>query len=176
MTDVPPTPAELFAVVCGTIPHHNIFRELWSGRVVRVDEFPRYVCPKCGRRLPLASASLARRTRPLLGTWTLTDTEVAMLCAVCGFAHKLAIPMSLNELDTGVQSLDHRLSEQGWDGWRDTLENATWRDDEAERAEALGETLLLIRDGLHWLRPHQERDDAMKRLAISSAVHWPHRA
>jgi hypothetical protein len=175
MTDVPPTPAELFAVVCGTIPHHNIFRVLWSGRVVNVDEFPRSVCPKCGRRLPLVSASFATRSGPMRG-WKRADAEVAMRCAVCGFAHKLAVPMLLDELDTGVRSLDLRLSEQGWDGWRDTLVTAMARHDDAERAEALGETLLLIGDGLHWLRPRQERDDAMKRLAISSAVHWPHRA
>jgi hypothetical protein len=53
-----PTATELFGVACESIPHHNLFRDLWSGRVVEIEEFPRYVCPKCGRRLPVWSGQL----------------------------------------------------------------------------------------------------------------------
>jgi hypothetical protein len=84
--------------------------------------------------------------------------------------------MTLDELDAGARVLVQTLEQQDWDSWRDALVSAMWQRDAAEQAEAVGETLLLVRDGLHFLRPHRERDDALKRLAISSAVHWPHRA
>ncbi|MFN8026383.1 MAG: hypothetical protein U0W40_08570 [Acidimicrobiia bacterium] len=177
MTPESCTVAELFAIACDAIPHHSRFRDLWTGRVVSFDEYPRYVCPKCGRRLPVNKVALGMGAGGAYGgAWTLTDTEVAMKCAVCGFDHKLAIPMSLVELDAGARRLVTQLDEQGWDRWHDVLLDATEKRDLSEQAEAIGQTLLLIQMSLVWLRPHAERDHSLHVLAISSALHWPHRA
>ncbi len=50
------------------------------------------------------------------------------------------------------------------------------RTDDAERALAIGQSLLLLHDGIDQVKGHDDRDEPLFALSIGSAVHWPHRA
>ena len=167
------TVAELFTVVCDSIPHHNLFRELWSGRAVRIEELPRRLCPKCGRRLPVDRVGGSPGPP---GAWTYTEAETTLLCFVCGYDRKRAVAMTLDDLDAGARRIVDRLATCEWAHWQELFVAEMRCPDPGVRAEAVGETFLLFGGSLATLHPHRERSDALLALASSSAVHWPHRA
>jgi hypothetical protein len=105
-----------------------------------------------------------------------TASELSVQCFVCGPEHERAVEVSLDELFTGGRVLRDRLDGQKWDAWVDLFDTALGRDDEGERALAVGQSLLLLHDGIDQVKGHDERSEPLFALAIGSAVHWPHRA
>ena len=80
-----------FATVVASIPHHDLFRGMWSGRVTQLSDHHLRDCPHCGRQLPvtaeavtltmiaLCSREWLKSAGPLcaIGLTELKDLEVA---------------------------------------------------------------------------------------------------
>jgi hypothetical protein len=170
---------EAFAIVVASIPHHDVFRGMWSGRVTQLSEHHLRDCSNCGRQLPVTAEAVttsAEHEFEPSGQFVPTDDELNLQCFVCGPERERAVAVSLDEFLAGVGALRDRLDEQKWQAWVELFDDALARDDDSERALATGQSLLLLHDGVAQIKGHEERDEPLFSLAIGSAVHWPHRA
>jgi hypothetical protein len=172
------TAPDLFTTVVASIPHHDLFRGMWSGRVTQLSEHHLRDCPRCGRQLPVtaegATTSAQHEFEPS-GQFVPTADELSLQCFVCGPEHERAVAVTLDELFAGAGALRDRLDEQKWHAWVDLLDTALAAVDDASRALAIGQSLLLLHDGIDQVKGHDDRDEPLFALAIGSAVHWPHR-
>jgi hypothetical protein len=171
--------SEAFAIVVASIPHHDVFRGMWSGRVTQLSEHHLRDCSNCGRQLPVTAEAVttsAEHEFEPSGQFVPTASELSVQCFVCGPEHERAVAVTVDELFTGARALRERLDEQKWDAWVDLFDTALRGDDNAERALAVGQSLLLLHDGIDQVKGHDERSEPLFALAIGSAVHWPHRA
>ena len=168
-----------FATVIASIPHHDLFRGMWSGRVTQLSDHHLRDCSNCGRQLPVTAEAVtlsAEHEFEPSGQFVPTASELSLQCFVCGPEHERAVAITVDELFTGARALRDHLDEQKWHGWVDLFDGALGRTDDAERALALGQSLLLLHDGIDQVKGHDDRDEPLFALAIGSAVHWPHRA
>jgi hypothetical protein len=171
--------ADAFATIVASIPHHDLHRAMSSGRVTQLSEHHLRDCHRCGRQLPVTAevvTTSAEHEFEPSGQFVPTDDELNLQCFVCGPEHERAVDVSLAEFLAGARALRDRLGEQTWHAWVDLFDDALARDDDAERALAAGQSLLLLHDGIAQIKGHDDRDEPLFALAIGSAVHWPHRA
>jgi hypothetical protein len=179
VTDEMSAAARAFATVATSIPHHDLHRAMWSGRVTQLSEHHLRDCHRCGRQLPVTAEAVttsAEHEFEPSGQFVPTDDELNRQCFVCGPEHERAVAVSLDEFLAGVHALRDRLAEQKWHAWVELFDDALARDNVSERALATGQSLLLLHDGIAQIKGHEERDEPLFALAIGSAVHWPHRA
>lgn len=168
-----------FDAVIASIPHHDLHRALWSGRVTQLSDHHLRDCPRCGRQLPVtsevATLSAEHEFEPS-GQFVPTDDELSLQCFVCGPERGRAVEVTLDEFLVGAHTLRDRLDAQEWHAWVDLFDQAFAAEDDASRARALGQSLLLLHDGIDQIKGHDERSEPLFALSIGSAVHWPHRA
>jgi hypothetical protein len=170
---------EQFDAVIASIPHHDLHRALWSGRVTQLSEHHLRDCPRCGRQLPVtaeAATTSAQHEFEPSGQFVPTADELSLQCFVCGPEHERAVAATLDELFAGTRALRDRLDEQKWHAWVDLFDTALAAADDGSRALAIGQSLLLLHDGIDQVKGHDDRDEPLFALSIGSAVHWPHRA
>jgi len=170
---------QAFAIVVASIPHHDLHRAMWSGRVTQLSEHHLRDCSNCGRQLPVTAEAVttsAEHEFEPSGQFVPTASELSVQCFVCGPEHERAVAVSLDEFLAGVQALRDRLDDQRWHAWVELFGDALARDNDSERALVGGQSLLLLHDGIAQIKGHEERDEPLFALAIGSAVHWPHRA
>ena len=168
-----------FATVVASIPHHDLFRGMWSGRVTQLSDHHLRDCPHCGRQLPVTADAVtlsAEHEFEPSGQFVPTTDELSLQCFVCGPEHERAVAISVEELLTGAHALRDHLAEEKWHAWAELFDDALARTDDADRALAIGQSLLLLHDGIDQVKGHDDRDEPLFALSIGSAVHWPHRA
>lgn len=173
------TASEQFDAVIASIPHHDLHRGLWSGRVTQLSEHHLRDCAQCGRQLPVtsevATLSAEHEFEPS-GQFVPTADDLTLQCFVCGPERERAVAVGLDEFLAGARALRDRLDEQHWHAWVGLFDTGFAAADDAERARMLGQSLLLLHDGIDQIKGHDERAEPLFALAIGAAVHWPHRA
>ncbi|MFN8026384.1 MAG: hypothetical protein U0W40_08575 [Acidimicrobiia bacterium] len=168
-----------FDTVVASIPHHDMLRGMWSGRVTRISDHHLRDCPKCGRQLPVTSESAtlsAEHEFAPSGQYVPTDDELSLQCFVCGPERERGVPVGLDELFVGAHALRDKLDHEKWHAWVELFDEAFGAADDAARALAIGQSLLLLHDGIDQIKGHDERSEPLFALSIGSAVHWPHAA
>jgi hypothetical protein len=159
--------AEEFDTVIASIPHHDVFRGMWSGRVTHLSDHHLRDCPRCGRQLPVTSevATLsAEHEFAPSGQYVPTDDELSLQCFVCGPARDRRVDVALDEFLGGARALRDRLDEQQWHAWVELFDEGLAAADDADGAR------------IDQVKGHEERSAPLFALAIGSALHWPHRA
>ena len=76
-----------FATVIASIPHHDLFRGMWSGRVTQLSDHHLRDCSNCGRQLPVTAEAVtlsAEHEFEPSGQFVPTASELSLQCFVCG--------------------------------------------------------------------------------------------
>ena len=152
---------------------------MWSGRVTQLSEHHLRDCSNCGRQLPVTAEAVtlsAEHEFEPSGQFVPTASELSLQCFVCGPEHERARRDHRRRAVHRCPRAARPPRREKWHAWVDLFDDALGRTDDAERALAIGQSLLLLHDGIDQVKGHDDRDEPCSCSSIGSAVHWPHRA
>jgi hypothetical protein len=166
----------LTAALVARIPRHSArdtMRWLASG-VIDDRECGR--CPRCGRTPPLGSIAPAFQPLGLAGPMGLphTSAELVAACLVDGPRGHAPHDLALADLLTGLRVIQRDLHEKGWGHWASAIDSALARPTDADRAEAAGQVLELIRRA--GPPAALKRSSELEIIVVSLARYWPQEA
>jgi hypothetical protein len=165
------TARDLAAVLVSRLPKHSVRDGVWVNLLDASDDRVCGRCPRCGRALPRGSVGPAFQGSPLgpIGI-PHTSQELASACLVDGPRSRDAQDLSLADLIDAAHDLASALSEQGWKHWAKSMERALSVIDTADRAEMVGQTLVLMR---HSGPSELQKVPELETLVASLARYWP---
>ena len=166
------TALDIATALVSRLPAHSLRDGVWTP-LDGADDRDRGRCPRCGRALPRGSVGHAFGYG-VMGAIGISHTpqELTAACLVDGPRSRDALDLPLGDLIDAAHDVAAALRDKGWKHWAKSIDRALSEPEtDAERAEAVGQTLeLMRRAGPAPLRNGPE----LEQFVASLARHWPH--
>jgi hypothetical protein len=163
---------DLAAAIVSVLPEHSLSDAVrWFGVDGNYDRDCGR-CPRCGRALPLGSVGPAIVSMGMSGPIGIPHTaqELTAACLVDGDRATAAQDFPLVDFIDAAREVTSALHARGWKHWAKCMDRALAEPSNTERAEAVGQTLELIRRvGPSTLRAQPE----LEVMVTSLARYWP---